>query len=243
VHLRAGTSGYSYAPWKGAFYPEKLPAAKMLSFYAGKLPTVEINNSFYRMPSRDLVARWAEEVPEEFRFVLKAPRRITHEKKLLDCEEPVVRFAEVSDALGTRRGPVLFQLPPFMRKDLPRLNDFLALMREKAPALKAAFEFRHPSWFDDETSAALRTGAAALCISESEDLSTPLVATTDWGYLRLRRQDYDAAAIAAWAERISSETSWRETYVFFKHEDEGKGPQLAAALLEKVGSSPTAATA
>ena len=236
MRLLAGTSGYSYAPWKGSFYPEKWPAAKMLAYYAGKLPTVEINNTFYRMPNRDLVARWAKEVPEEFRFALKAPRRITHEKKLHDCDDAVANFADVADALGERRGPVLFQLPPFMRKDIDRLKSFLDTLRTRGPALRAAFEFRHPSWFDDETNQALRDGGAALCISESEDLATPLVATAGWGYLRLRRQDYDQAAVAVWAGQIAAQP-WEETYVFFKHEDEGKGPQLATALLAASGAN------
>jgi uncharacterized protein YecE (DUF72 family) len=230
VRLFAGTSGYSYAPWKGSFYPEKWPAAKMLAYYAGKLPTVEINNTFYRMPNRDLVARWAKEVPDTFRFALKAPQRITHQKKLHDCDSEIVHFADVADALGEKRGPVLFQLPPTMRKDLQRLETFLALLKAKAPTLRAAFEFRHPTWFDDETHQALRTGGAALCISDSEDLATPLVATAGWGYLRLRRQDYDDAAVTVWAGQIAAQP-WDETYVFFKHEDEGKGPQLATSLL------------
>jgi uncharacterized protein YecE (DUF72 family) len=169
-------------------------------------------------------------VPENFRFVLKAPQRITHQKKLNDCEPELVHFAEVADVLGDRRGPVLFQLPPTMRKDAGRLQTFLAALRDKAPRLRAAFEFRHPSWFDDETNEALRAGGAALCISESEDLATPLCATANWGYLRLRRQDYDDAAVTAWAQRIAAQP-WEETYVFFKHEDEGKGPRLAATLL------------
>ncbi len=235
VRILAGTSGYSYAPWKGSFYPAKLPAAKMLAHYASQLPTVEINNTFYRMPNRDLVAGWTQDVPAAFRFVLKSPRRITHERKIADCEDAVVQFADVASVLADRAGPVLFQLPPFMKKDVPRLRAFLEVLREKAPALRSAFEFRHPTWFDEETNTALADGRAALCISESEDLATPLAATTSWGYLRLRRQDYDDAAVASWADKIAQQ-AWTESYVFFKHEDEGKGPALAAKLLGRVGA-------
>jgi uncharacterized protein YecE (DUF72 family) len=231
VRLLVGTSGYSYAPWKGSFYPEKLPAAKMLAYYAERLPAVEINNTFYRMPDADLLRRWAAETPAGFSFTLKSPRRITHERKLADAEDSVRRFYETAEALAGKRGPVLFQLPPFMRKDLPRLEAFLALLRAVSPAPKAAFEFRHSSWFSDDVYAALRAGGAALCIAESEELATPLEATAPWGYLRLRRQDYDEAMLAAWADRLRAQApGWSEVHVFFKHEDEGKGPALAARL-------------
>jgi uncharacterized protein YecE (DUF72 family) len=236
VQILAGTSGYSYAPWKGSFYPEKLPAAKMLGYYAGRLPTVEINNTFYRVPAREAVAKWATETPPSFRFAVKAPKRITHDKRLLDTEDALVHFAGVAEALGPQLGPVLFQLPPFQRKDLPRLEAFLQLLKSKAPLLRAAFEFRHPSWFDDEVNSALAAGGAALCIADAEDLTTPVNATAGWGYLRLRRQDYDDAAVAAWADRIRAQP-WSETYVFFKHEDEGRGPRLAETLLNQVASA------
>jgi uncharacterized protein YecE (DUF72 family) len=233
VLLLTGTSGYSYAPWKGSFYPEKLPAAQMLGFYAGQLPAVEINNTFYRMPQRDLLARWAAETPAGFRFALKAPRRITHEKRLAaDAEDPLRRFFEVSSVLEAKLGPTLFQLPPFLRKDAPRLEAFLTTLRALAPSAKPAFEFRHVSWFADDVYEMLRKADAALCLSESEDLETPVVATADWGYLRLRRQDYDDAALGAWAARIATQP-WTEAYAFFKHEDEGRGPELARRLLEK----------
>jgi uncharacterized protein YecE (DUF72 family) len=227
VHI--GTSGFSYAPWKGSFYPEKLPAAKMLAYYAERLDAVEINNTFYRMPTTDALAKWAGETPEGFRFVLKSPKRITHEKKLADVGDTLARLAEVATtALGQRLGPVLFQLPPFLKKDLPRLSDFLAQVPK---TLRAAVEFRHESWFTDDVYEALRAGGAALCLAESEELATPVVSTADWGYLRLRRQDYDDAALAAWTARLAAQP-WGTAYVFFKHEDEGKGPKLAARFRE-----------
>jgi uncharacterized protein YecE (DUF72 family) len=233
VRLLVGTSGYSYAPWKGSFYPEKLPAAKMLSFYAERLPTVEINNTFYRMPTADLVGRWAAETPESFSFVLKSPRRITHDRRLVDVEDSVKRFYEVAAALGARRGPVLFQLPPNLKKDLPRLEAFLQTLAATTSDARPAFEFRHPSWFSDDVFQALRAGGAALCIAEDEELATPLEPTAGWGYLRLRRQDYDEAALRSWVQRLQTQTGrWESVHVFFKHEDEGQGPRLAAQLRE-----------
>jgi uncharacterized protein YecE (DUF72 family) len=241
VILLAGTSGYSYAPWKGAFYPEKLPAAKMLGYYATRLPTVEINNTFYRMPRPEAVASWGEEVPAGFRFAVKAPQRITHHQRLAGTEEAVGTLLSATAGLGDKLGPILFQLPPNQRSDLPRLESFLAHLRAAAPTVKPAFEFRHTSWFAPEMYAALERHGAALCISESEGLATPLQATAPWGYLRLRRQDYDEAAVATWAERIAAQP-WKEAFVFFKHEDEGKGPRLAEQLMTH-WSGPRAAAA
>lgn len=233
MRVLIGTSGYSYAPWKGVFYPEKLPAAKMLAFYASRLATVELNATFYRMPKPEQLARWAAETPAGFVFALKSPRRITHEKRLADAEDAVRRLDEGARALGDRRGPVLFQLPPFLRKDLPRLEAFLALLGEAAPELRAAFEFRHASWFGDDVLGALRARGAALCVAESEELATPVEATAAWGYLRLRRQDYEQADLETWAERLRAQP-WTEAFVYFKHEDEGRGPALAARLVELV---------
>jgi uncharacterized protein YecE (DUF72 family) len=226
-----GTSGFSYPKWRGSFYPEKLPEPKMLGYYAQKLRAVEINNSFYRMPTPEVIGRWAAETPAEFRFAIKSPRRITHEKKLADTAAAVERLDAGVQALGDKLGPILFQLPPFMKKDLLRLDDFLAALPKR---LRPALEFRHESWFSDDVYACLRARHAALCIAESEDLATPLVATTDWGYLRLRRQDYDQAALASWAARVTPQP-WAETFVFFKHEDEGKGPALASAFGSMLG--------
>ena len=225
-----GTSGYSYAPWKGSFYPEKLPSARMLGFYAERFPTVEINNTFYRMPAAEMLRKWGDETPERFRFALKSPRRITHEKKLSDTRDSLLRLYEAAAALGPKLGPVLFQLPPNMRKDLPRLEAFLADL-PPAGSAKAAFEFRHESWFAPDVYAALRARGAALCIAEVEDFATPLEATAGWGYLRLRRQDYGDAELRVWAERIKAQ-GWDASFVFFKHEDEGRGPKLAARLVE-----------
>lgn len=232
MSLYAGTSGYAYPAWKGRFYPEDLPAKRMLHYYAQQFRAVEINNSFYRMPTAALLQAWADEVPPEFRFVLKAPRQITHVQRLRGAGEALAHFVEVAGALQARLGPLLFQLPPNLAKDLARLRDFLALLpRER----RAAFEFRHASWFDDEVFGLLREHGAALCIAEAEgDLEVPFVATADWGYLRLRRLDYGDRELRAWAERLR-EQAWRETYVFFKHEDEARGPQMAERFLELAG--------
>jgi uncharacterized protein YecE (DUF72 family) len=227
MRVLAGTSGFSYKEWKGSFYPEDLPAEQMLSFYAARLPAVEINNTFYRMPKPALLASWAEQVSPQFRFVLKASQRITHHKRLKEAGSEVAYFFQTAATLGERLGPALFQLPPNLKKDLPRLEAFLAVLPEGA---RAAFEFRHASWFEDDVFEALRARGAALCIAEDEDLATPLVATSRWGYLRLRRQDYDDAAVAAWAEKVRAQ-AWDEAYVFFKHEDAGSGPRLAAEFL------------
>jgi uncharacterized protein YecE (DUF72 family) len=226
MQVLTGTSGFSYTAWRGSFYPEKLAEAKMLAYYAERLRTVEINNSFYRMPSPEALGKWAAETPPSFHFALKSPRRITHEKKLADVGDSLQRLEQAARTLGDKLGPILFQLPPFLRKDLPRLDDFLAAL----PAgLRAAMEFRHESWFSEDVYDRLRARGAALCIAESEDLATPTVATASWGYLRLRRQDYDRAAVATWAERIRAQP-WNIAYVFFKHEDEGRGPALATDL-------------
>ena len=226
MRVLAGTSGFSYKEWKGNFYPEDLPADAMLRYYAERLPAVEINNTFYRMPKSALLEGWAAEVPEDFRFVLKASQRITHHKRLKEAGEEVAYFFGVAATLGERLGPALFQLPPNLKKDLPRLEAFLGTIPE---GRRAAFEFRHASWFEEDVFEALRSRGAALCIAEDEDLATPLVATADWGYLRLRRQDYGEAEVAAWAERVRAQ-KWNEVYVFFKHEDAGAGPKLAGEL-------------
>jgi uncharacterized protein YecE (DUF72 family) len=228
MRVLPGTSGFSYKEWKGSFYPEDLPDSEMLRFYSSRLPAVEINNTFYRMPRASLLESWAEQVPDGFSFALKASQQITHRKRLKDAGESVTYFLQVATTLGDRLGPVLFQLPPNLKKDLPRLKDFLAGL-PRSP--RTAFEFRHPSWFDDEVFGALSAAGAALCWAEDEELATPNESTADWGYLRLRRQDYGEAQVQAWADRIRGRT-WSDAYVFFKHEDEGTGPRLAGRLRE-----------
>jgi len=232
MRVLAGTSGFSYKEWKGSFYPEDLPAEDMLAYYSARLPAVEINNTFYRMPKPSMLEGWAAQVPAEFRFILKASQRITHRKRLKEAGDEVAYFFQTASTLGERLGPTLFQLPPNLKKDLPRLEAFLEVLPPRAPA---AFEFRHASWFEDDVFAALRTKGAALCVAEDEELATPLVATADWGYLRLRRQDYDDAAVAGWAEKVRAQ-AWTEAFVFFKHEDAGSGPKLAAELLRRIAT-------
>ncbi len=230
-----GTSGWAYREWKGSFYPEDCKPEAFLRYYASQLKSVEINNTFYRMPTEKLLAGWAADVPDDFTFVLKAPQRITHMKRLRDAAEEVAFFTRTATTLGPRLGPTLFLLPPNFKQDVPRLTTFLALL----PAgWRAAFEFRHPSWFTDETYAALRARNAAMVIAEADpeelDITVPFVATADWGYLRLRKVAYTDADIAAWAERVRAQ-AWTDAFVFFKHEDGATGPALArkfTALLE-----------
>ena len=227
-----GTSGYSYPEWKGSFYPEKLPAAKMLPYYAARFSTVEINATFYRVPTAKLLAGWAAQTPDGFAFTLKAPRRITHDSKLQRCEEVLHVFLEAAETLGPKLGVLLFQLPPSFRKDAGVLRAFLDLLPH---GTRAAFEFRHASWHDDEVFEALRSRNLALCVADSEKMSTPIVATADYGYFRLRDEGYQDADIARWAKTISGlAPRWKDTFVYFKHEEQGKGPELASRLNEKL---------
>jgi uncharacterized protein YecE (DUF72 family) len=229
MKLRAGTSGYSYKEWKGSFYPSDLPAAKMLPFYAKTFSTVEINNTFYRMPTEKLLLGWAEQVPDDFAFVIKGPRRISHDKRLKNVDDDVAYLMETLAVLGNKRGPLLFQLPPFMKKDTTTLISFLGLLPADA---KPTFEFRNQSWFDDEVIGVLREHKAALCLAEAEnDLEIPFVATAPWGYLRLRKPEYDDKELGRWVQRVKDQP-WKEAFVFFKHEDAGKGPKFAGRFLE-----------
>jgi uncharacterized protein YecE (DUF72 family) len=223
VRLLPGTSGWSYPAWKGTFYPEALPAPRMLAAYAARLPAVEVNATFYRTPLARVLAGWRAQVPAGFVFALKGPQRVTHVKRLAGAAEEVARFHAVAAELGGALGPVLWQLPPSLRKDLPRLRDFLALLPRGG---RAAFEFRHESWLADDVLAALADAGAALCVADDEARSTPLAATAPFGYLRLRRPDYDDAALARWAERVRAQR-WETAFVFFKHEDEARGPAYA----------------
>jgi uncharacterized protein YecE (DUF72 family) len=222
--LRIGTSGFDYDAWKGVFYPAELPRKRRLAWYAGKLGALEINASFYRKPSPETVRSWAAQVPAEFRFALKAWQRITHQKRLRDCGELLSAFAGAARELGERAGPILYQLPPNLKKDLPLLREFLSLL---PPGLRAAFEFRHSSWLDDEVFAALRATGCALCVAETEEAAVPLVRTAPFGYFRLRREDYDASRLARWAEEIARAGFSDDVFVFFKHEDEARGPAFA----------------
>jgi uncharacterized protein YecE (DUF72 family) len=229
MNLYVGTSGYSYPAWKGPFYPAKLPDRQMLRFYGEQFRTVEINYTFRRMPTVELLEKWADSVPADFRFVLKVPEAITHHQRLQDVGELLSKFLAVAAALRDRLGAVLFQLPPDFRKDAVRLRDVLALLPSSG---RAAFEFRHPSWFDDEVFGLLHDSRAALCLAEAEGgLDVPVVATAAWGYVRLRRPHYDRRALSAWLRCLRGQ-GWREAFVFFEHEDLGHGPRLAKELLE-----------
>jgi uncharacterized protein YecE (DUF72 family) len=229
MNFYVATSGYSYPEWKGLFYPEKLPARQMLRFYGEHFQAVEVNYTFRRMPTASLLEGWSRSVPANFQFVLKAPEQITHKQRLKDVGELLSKLLEVAGVLKDRLGPLLFQLPPNFAKDASRLRDVLALLPSTC---RAAFEFRHPSWFDDEVFGLLRDRGAALCIAEAEDgLDVPFVATTDWGYLRLRRGDYARRDLSAWVRRLRGH-DWRDAFVFFKHEDQGHGPRLAKSLLD-----------
>jgi len=229
MNLHVGTSGYSYKEWKGSFYPEKIPAKEMLHYYAERLTTVEINATFYRMPQPSMLQTWKEQVPDTFRFSLKAPQRITHFKRLNETGEETKYFLETSSVLGDQLGPVLFQLPPNMKKDLPRLETFLAQLPE---ATRAAFEFRHPTWFDDDVLEVLRSRNRPLVVSDTDDMPTTHIDNTaDWGYLRLRRVNYSEENLVEWVKRVRGQ-NWSDAFVFFKHEDEGTGPKLAAQFLQ-----------
>lgn len=228
MRLLAGASGYSFKEWKGTFYPDAMKPDAMLAFYAGRLPTVEINNTFYQMPKTPVLENWARQTPDSFRFAIKASRRITHFARLdADKARDSVAFLYSRlAALGAKRGPVLYQLPPFLKKDLRRLTEFLALL----PAdHAAALEFRNDSWFADDTYEALRSAGAALCLSEREDSAPPpLLETAPWGYVRLRLETYADAELQQWAGRLAA-TGWERVYVYFMHEP--TAPAYAAALM------------
>jgi len=228
-----GTSGYNYPEWKGSFYPEKLPSAKMLPYYAERFPTVEINYTFYRAPNEKILDGWNKATPERFKLTLKAPRRITHDRRLRDCGDLVRQFLETAATLGPKLGAVLFQLPPNLKKDTALLDAFLETF---PPRVCAAFEFRHASWLDDETYERLRARNLALCLADSERLSTPVVVTADYGYFRLRDEGYTPDDIARWGDVMRERASaWREVFAYFKHEEEGKGPEFARLLMQHLG--------
>ena len=228
MKLHVGTSGYSYKEWKGNFYPEDLPAKEMLSYYSRRLPAVEINNTFYRLPQASMIENWKEQVPARFRFSIKATQRITHIKRLNNVADETKYLLETASLLEQRLGVVLFQQPPNMKKDSARLRAFLDLL----PAdTRAAFEFRHDSWFDEEVFGLLRAKNCALVVSDTDEKPLrEIISTARWGYLRLRRTAYNKADLGEWLERVKGQ-KWKDAFVFFKHEDEGTGPKLAAQFL------------
>jgi uncharacterized protein YecE (DUF72 family) len=226
--LYVGTSGYNFPEWKGSFYPPKLSSAKWLEYYAQQLGTVEINYTFYRMPSAKTIAGWDAATPPEFRFVVKAPQRITHFARLKNIDEPLRFFIDIVRKLNAKLGPVLFQLPPNFKKDLARLGD---LLTQFPPDVRAACEFRHASWWSDDVYDLLRRNNTALCIADTEEGTTPDVVTGDFGYVRLRDEGYTPDELQAWARKIQAlGSAWTDAYVFFKHEEKGIGPKLAAGF-------------
>jgi uncharacterized protein YecE (DUF72 family) len=229
MRILAGTSGFSYKEWKGSFYPEDLPAKAMLRFYAERLPIVEINNTFYRLPRKEQLAQWRTQVPEGFRFAVKAPQRITHRKRLVDCAEEVASLFEALEVLGDSLGSVLFQLPPYARAAPETLDAFLASLPAGTPA---AFEFRHDSWHVQEVLDALAARNCALVMSQTDERpQVDLRPTADWAYLRLRKTAYEDAELRDWIARLGA-AQLTEAHVFFKHEDEGSGPRFAARFLD-----------
>lgn len=229
MKIHVGTSGFAYKEWKGKFYPEKMSSKEMLHFYAQRLATVEINNTFYRMPTASVLTSWAEQVPDDFVFALKAPQVVTHLKRLRNVFEEIEYLLGTLSVLGTKLGPILFQFPKSFRADIPLLKDFLILIPRNIPC---AFEFRSPSWLNDEILGLLREKAYCLCIADTdENPANELIPTANWGYLRLRRSDYADAELTQWLERIRAQ-KWEQCFVFFKHEEEAKGPEIAISFRE-----------
>ena len=229
MKLRAGTSGYSFKEWKGTFYPADLKQDGMLSFYATRFSTLEINNTFYRLPKESVLAEWASQVPENFTFAIKASQKITHYTRLKAESESMVQFLLKNTAtLGEKMGPILFQLPPNLKKDVPRLQNFLSYLPENR---RYTFEFRHESWFDEDVFSVLRDRDIAMCVSESAELSCPVVCTATWGYLRLHKLDYTLDGLAEWAKRVTAQ-NWKDVYVYFKHDEGvGSGPPAVEAFV------------
>lgn len=230
-----GTSGFSYKEWKGGFYPSDLPDKKMLGYYSTRLAAVEINNTFYRMPKTELVAGWGAQVGDGFKFVLKAPQRITHRERLQGSEEALASFLAAARVLGDKLGAVMFQLPPFFKKDVPTLAAFLGLLPDD---VRAAFEFRHATWFADDVYEALRAKNVALVGGDADnsEKSPPFVATANFGYLRLRAPEYSDEGLSTWADGIAKQ-SWGAAFVFLKHEV--LGPQYAEKLAARLSERAT----
>jgi uncharacterized protein YecE (DUF72 family) len=225
----SGTSGFQYPDWKGKFYPPDLSAAKMLAFYAERFPTTEINYTFRRIPSAETIAKWGKGSPDRFRFSFKAPQRITHFARLVDCEEILQTFIRAIVPMKGKLGVVLLQLPPKFKKDAERLRQFLKLLPRE---IRFAFEFRNVSWFDDEITGLLKRHNIALCIAEDKELAIPSIATADFGYLRLRREDYTPAQLRKWAAFVKAQSHWREVFAYFKHEEQTVGPRFATRFWE-----------
>jgi uncharacterized protein YecE (DUF72 family) len=234
VNILIGTSGYNYPEWRGTFYPEKFPTSKMLAYYAERFRTVEVNYTFYRMPTPPLLEGWANGTPPEFTFTLKAPRRITHDSKLQRCEELTQAFCRTAGTLGSKLGILLFQLPPTFKRDDAVLGAFVDLLPE---GTRAAFEFRHASWHDESVFDLLRRRNLALCVADSEKMSTPVVSTADYAYFRLRDEGYQHADITRWASVIQQLDGPRDAFVYFKHEEEGKGPEFARDLVTALAAA------
>lgn len=235
MRIHVGTSGYNYPEWKGSFYPADIKHKDMFAFYAARFRAVEINYTFYRMPTLKTTSNWLEQAPEGFQYVLKAPRRITHERRLrAESREPLELFAQAARVLGGHLGPLLFQLPPTFKCDVARLREFLAMVPGD---VRAAFEFRHDSWHDDAVYEALASAGAALCVADFGDRTTPVQVTARHGYFRLRDQGYDDAALDRWADEVAAHAGdWDDAYVFFKHEDEGKGAVFAEAFNQRLAA-------
>jgi uncharacterized protein YecE (DUF72 family) len=235
MKILAGTSGYAFKEWKGNFYPADLKDDGFLGFYASRFPAVEINNTFYRQPKENVLQEWAAQVPETFTFALKASQRITHHARLKEESADTVDFLLRNTArLGDRLGPILFQLPPNLKKDVNRFRGFLGLLPSDR---RYVFEFRHESWFDDEVYDAMRERDIAMCIAEQDDFKCPVVCTATWGYLRLHKLDYQATELTAWASCVTSQ-QWKDAYVFFKHdetENGGSGPPAVSTFVNACG--------
>jgi uncharacterized protein YecE (DUF72 family) len=231
TRVHVGTSGYNYPEWRGTFYPEKFSTNKMLGYYSERFPTVEINYTFYRVPTEKLLAGWAAATPAHFTFTLKAPRRITHDSKLQRCEDLTQTFCRTARSLGPKLALLLFQLPPTFKKDIDALRSFIEVLPEDT---RAAFEFRHPSWFEGDVLDALRSRNLALCIADSEKMSTPVEMTADYAHFRLRDEGYQQADIERWAAVVAAQPGVGEAFVYFKHEEQGLGPEFARRLIAAV---------
>lgn len=229
--MRVGTSGYNYPEWRGTFYPEKFATTKMLAYYAERFDTVEINYTFYRLPTEKLLAGWSAGTPDGFTFTLKAPRRITHDAKLQRCEDLVQAFCRTSRTLGPKLAMLLFQLPPTFKKDMDVLRAFLDLLPD---GTRAAVEFRHASWHEADVFDALRARNIALCVADSGKMSTPVEATADYAYFRLRDEGYQQDDIERWAATVR-DLRVAEAFVYFKHEEQGLGPDFARRFVASLG--------